>query len=155
MNRKRKTLYCNTNLFLFNTVWIHPVCRVSVPQAGLEVQAINMEKKKLMEHWNSSLAGMKQRDEAYVVTQELLRYGLKPGPEDTSGLGRGDSGRGFQWGLVSCGVQPVWAGCVRQNKFPALKYTINLKDEKHFLCCCFLYPNHISLLECGGLWKLL
>lgn len=76
-------------------MWIHPVCHVSVPQAGLEVQAINMEKKKLMEHWNSSLAGMKQRDEAYVVTQELLRYGLKPGPEDTSDLGRGDSGRGF------------------------------------------------------------
>lgn len=36
-----------------------------------------MEKKRLMEHWNSSLAGMKQRDEAYVVTQGLLRYGLK------------------------------------------------------------------------------
>lgn len=55
-----------------------------------------MEKKKLMDHWNSSLAGMKQRDEAYVVTQELLRYGLKPGPEDTSDLGRRDSRRGFQ-----------------------------------------------------------
>lgn len=54
-------------------MWIHPVCHLSVPQAGLEVQAINMEKKKLMDHWNSSLAGMKQRDEAYVVSQELLR----------------------------------------------------------------------------------
>lgn len=61
-----------------------------------------MEKKRLMEHWNSSLAGMKQRDEAYVVTQELLRYGLKADPEDTSDLSRRDSRRGFQ--RVSCGV---------------------------------------------------
>ncbi|NXT64231.1 CCD40 protein, partial [Chaetops frenatus] len=48
------------------------VTRQAVTEAGLEVQAINVEKKRLMEHWNSSLAGMKQRDEAYVVTQELL-----------------------------------------------------------------------------------
>lgn len=132
-----------------NTVWIHPVCHVSVPQAGLEVQAINMEKKKLMEHWNSSLAGMKQRDEAYVVTQELLRYGLKQALRTpqiwAGGILEGDLvGFSLLWGSA------LWAGRVRQNKFPALKYTINLKDEKHFLCCCFLYPNHISLLECGG-----
>ncbi|NWI40023.1 CCD40 protein, partial [Picathartes gymnocephalus] len=49
------------------------VTRQAVTEAGLEVQAINVEKKRLMDHWNSSLAGMKQRDEAYVVTQELLR----------------------------------------------------------------------------------
>lgn len=61
-----------------------------------------MEKKRLMEHWNISLAGMKQRDEAYVVTQELLRYSRTPGPEATSGLGRRDSRRGFQKGI------PVW-----------------------------------------------
>ncbi|NWY46904.1 CCD40 protein, partial [Sylvia atricapilla] len=48
------------------------VTRQAVSEAGLEVQAINMEKKKLMDQWNSSLAGMKQRDEAYIVTQELL-----------------------------------------------------------------------------------
>ncbi|NWX28624.1 CCD40 protein, partial [Notiomystis cincta] len=48
------------------------VTRQAVSEAGLEVQAINMEKKRLMDHWNSSLAGMKQRDEACVVTQELL-----------------------------------------------------------------------------------
>ncbi|NWV54796.1 CCD40 protein, partial [Daphoenositta chrysoptera] len=48
------------------------VTRQAVSEAGLEVQAINMEKKRLMDHWNSSLAGMKQRDEAYVVSQELL-----------------------------------------------------------------------------------
>ncbi|NWI54176.1 CCD40 protein, partial [Calyptomena viridis] len=48
------------------------VTRQALTEAGLEVQAINMEKKRLISHWNSSLAGMKQRDEAYVATQELL-----------------------------------------------------------------------------------
>ncbi|XP_063265256.1 coiled-coil domain-containing protein 40 isoform X3 [Prinia subflava] len=48
------------------------VTRQAVSEADLEIQAINMEKKKLMGHWNVSLAGVKQRDEAYVVTQELL-----------------------------------------------------------------------------------
>lgn len=41
----------------------------------MEVQAINMEKKRLMSHWHSSLAGLKQRDEAYNAAQELLRFG--------------------------------------------------------------------------------
>lgn len=85
-----------------------------------------MEKKRLMEHWNSSLAGMKQRDEAYVVTQELLRYGLKADPEDTSDLSRRDSRRGSS-------VCPVGFGtvgrCVRQNKFPALKHITNVKKH--------------------------
>lgn len=40
----------------------------------MEMQAINVEKKRLMNSWSSSLVGMKQRDEAYVATQELLRY---------------------------------------------------------------------------------
>ncbi|KFP89550.1 Coiled-coil domain-containing protein 40, partial [Apaloderma vittatum] len=56
------------------------VTRQAVNEACMEVQAINMEKKRLMKHWNSSLAGMKQRDEAYVATQELLskyRHDLK------------------------------------------------------------------------------
>ncbi|NXO60626.1 CCD40 protein, partial [Aramus guarauna] len=48
------------------------VTRQAVNEACMEVQAINMEKKRLMNHWNSSLAGMKQRDEAYIATQELL-----------------------------------------------------------------------------------
>ncbi|XP_036250208.2 coiled-coil domain-containing protein 40 [Molothrus ater] len=67
------------------------VTRQAITEAGLEVQAINMEKKKLMEHWNSSLAGMKQRDEAYVVTQELLsnyRRDLKSLEGDIHGCGR-------------------------------------------------------------------
>ncbi|NXN56507.1 CCD40 protein, partial [Rynchops niger] len=56
------------------------VTRQAVNEACMEVQAINMEKKRLMNHWNSSLAGMKQRDEAYVATQDLLskyRHDLK------------------------------------------------------------------------------
>ncbi|NXU78625.1 CCD40 protein, partial [Oreotrochilus melanogaster] len=46
--------------------------RQAVNEACMEIQAINMEKKQLMGHWNSSLAGMKQRDEAYIAAQELL-----------------------------------------------------------------------------------
>ncbi|NXY76669.1 CCD40 protein, partial [Glareola pratincola] len=56
------------------------VTRQAVNEACMEVQAINMEKKRLMNHWISSLAGMKQRDEAYVATQDLLskyRHDLK------------------------------------------------------------------------------
>ncbi|XP_074778048.1 coiled-coil domain-containing protein 40 isoform X2 [Athene noctua] len=56
------------------------VTRQAVNEACAEVQAINMEKKRLMNHWNSSLAGMKQRDEAYIAAQELLskyRHDLK------------------------------------------------------------------------------
>ncbi|XP_010289374.1 PREDICTED: coiled-coil domain-containing protein 40 [Phaethon lepturus] len=56
------------------------VTQQAVNEACMEVQAINMEKKRLMNHWNSSLAGMKQRDEAYIATQELLskyRHDLK------------------------------------------------------------------------------
>ncbi|NWV42285.1 CCD40 protein, partial [Grantiella picta] len=67
------------------------VTRQAVSEAGLEVQAINMEKKRLMEHWNSSLAGMKQRDEAYIVTQELLsnyKRDLKSLEGDIHGCGK-------------------------------------------------------------------
>ncbi|NWH91367.1 CCD40 protein, partial [Aegithalos caudatus] len=67
------------------------VTRQAVSEAGLEIQAINMEKKKLMDHWNISLAGMKQRDEAYVVTQELLsnyRRDLKSLERDIHGCGK-------------------------------------------------------------------
>ncbi|NXR59793.1 CCD40 protein, partial [Rhadina sibilatrix] len=67
------------------------VTRQAVSEAGLEIQAINMEKKKLIDHWNTSLAGMKQRDEAYVVTQELLsnyRRDLKSLEGDIHGCGK-------------------------------------------------------------------
>ncbi|NWW84172.1 CCD40 protein, partial [Rhynochetos jubatus] len=56
------------------------VIRQAVNEACMEVQAINMEKKRLLSHWNSSLAAMQQRDEAYIATQELLskhRHDLK------------------------------------------------------------------------------
>ncbi|XP_017667557.1 PREDICTED: coiled-coil domain-containing protein 40 isoform X1 [Lepidothrix coronata] len=67
------------------------VTRQAVSEAGLEVQAINMEKKRLINHWNSSLAGMKQRDEAYVATQELLsnyRRDLRSLEGDIHGCGK-------------------------------------------------------------------
>ncbi|NXC09408.1 CCD40 protein, partial [Orthonyx spaldingii] len=67
------------------------VTRQAVSEAGLEVQTINVEKKRLMDHWNSSLAGMKQRDEAYVVAQELLsnyRRDLKSLEGDIHGCGK-------------------------------------------------------------------
>ncbi|NXM66694.1 CCD40 protein, partial [Serilophus lunatus] len=67
------------------------VTHQAVSEAGLEVQAINMEKKRLINHWNSSLAGMKQRDEAYVTTQELLsnyRCDLKSLEGDIHGCGK-------------------------------------------------------------------
>ncbi|NXG63176.1 CCD40 protein, partial [Hemiprocne comata] len=54
--------------------------RQAVNEACMEVQAINMEKKRLMSHWDSSLAGMKQRDEACIAAQEVLskyRHDLK------------------------------------------------------------------------------
>ncbi|XP_074967752.1 coiled-coil domain-containing protein 40 isoform X1 [Phalacrocorax aristotelis] len=56
------------------------VTRQAVNEACMEVQAINMEKKRLMDHWKSSLAGLKQRDEACTAAQELLskyRHDLK------------------------------------------------------------------------------
>ncbi|KFP09848.1 Coiled-coil domain-containing protein 40, partial [Egretta garzetta] len=62
--------------------------RQAVNEACMEVQAINMEKKRLMNHWNSSLAGMKQRDEAYIAAQELLskyRHDLKSLETDIHG----------------------------------------------------------------------
>ncbi|NXG20776.1 CCD40 protein, partial [Grallaria varia] len=67
------------------------VTRQAVSEAALEVQAINMEKKRLINYWNSSLAGMKQRDEAYVTTQELLsncRRDLKCLEGDLHGCGK-------------------------------------------------------------------
>uniref|UniRef100_A0A7M4FLL4 Coiled-coil domain 40 molecular ruler complex subunit n=1 Tax=Crocodylus porosus TaxID=8502 RepID=A0A7M4FLL4_CROPO len=47
--------------------------RQAVSEACMEIQAINLEKKQLMQQWNSSLTGMKRRDEAYTAMQEALR----------------------------------------------------------------------------------
>ncbi|NXT18861.1 CCD40 protein, partial [Syrrhaptes paradoxus] len=67
------------------------VTRQAVNEACMEVQAINVEKKRLMSHWSSSLAGMKQRDEAYIAAQELLskyRRDLKSLETDIHGCRR-------------------------------------------------------------------
>ncbi|KGL94786.1 Coiled-coil domain-containing protein 40, partial [Charadrius vociferus] len=73
----RKTYELQEQIALFEAQFVAQaedtkVTRQAVNEACMEVQAINMEKKRLMNHWNSSLAGMKQRDEAYVATQDLL-----------------------------------------------------------------------------------
>ncbi|XP_038227525.1 coiled-coil domain-containing protein 40 isoform X5 [Dermochelys coriacea] len=49
------------------------ITRKAVSEACMEIQTINMEKKQLMHQWNSSLTGMKRRDEAYSAMQEALR----------------------------------------------------------------------------------
>lgn len=37
------------------------------------LQSINLEKKQLFQQWNSSLIGMRRRDEAHAAMQEALR----------------------------------------------------------------------------------
>ena len=37
-------------------------------------QAISLEKKQLYQQWNSSLIGMRRRDEAHSAMLEALRY---------------------------------------------------------------------------------
>lgn len=70
----------------------------------MEMQAINVEKKRLMNNWSSSLVGMKQRDEAYIATQELLRCEMGRQPWEraqvvcTGGFQKGQ--RGF-WHVYS------------------------------------------------------
>ncbi|XP_075760219.1 coiled-coil domain-containing protein 40 isoform X2 [Pelodiscus sinensis] len=49
------------------------ITRQAVSEACMEIQTINMEKKQLMLQWDSSLTGMKRRDEAYSAMQEALR----------------------------------------------------------------------------------
>ena len=40
------------------------------------MQAIQLEKKQLLQQWNSSLIGMRRRDEAYAAMQEAVRYAV-------------------------------------------------------------------------------
>ena len=42
-------------------------------EAHMEIDAINMEKKQLFQQWNSSLIGMRRRDEAHSAMNEALR----------------------------------------------------------------------------------
>ncbi|XP_041075699.1 coiled-coil domain-containing protein 40 [Polyodon spathula] len=45
----------------------------AVSEAHMEIEAIAVEKKQLFQQWNSSLIGMRRRDEAYTAMQEALR----------------------------------------------------------------------------------
>ncbi|XP_043924009.1 coiled-coil domain-containing protein 40 [Protopterus annectens] len=44
----------------------------TVTEAQMEIDAINMEKKQLLQQWNTSLIGMRRRDEAYAAMEEAL-----------------------------------------------------------------------------------
>ncbi|XP_075034039.1 coiled-coil domain-containing protein 40 [Mixophyes fleayi] len=46
--------------------------REAVSEANMEIETICVEKKQLMQQWNSSLIGMTRRDEAYAAVQEAL-----------------------------------------------------------------------------------
>ncbi|XP_068119380.1 coiled-coil domain-containing protein 40 [Hyperolius riggenbachi] len=46
--------------------------RGAVAEANMEIEAIGLEKKQLLQQWNSSLIGMTRRDEAYSAVQEAL-----------------------------------------------------------------------------------
>ena len=45
----------------------------TLAEAGQEMEAINFEKKQLLQQWKSSLIGMAKRDEALQATEEALR----------------------------------------------------------------------------------
>ncbi|XP_069786181.1 coiled-coil domain-containing protein 40 isoform X2 [Narcine bancroftii] len=47
--------------------------RNAVAEASMEIVAINLEKRQLLEQWKSSLIGMQRRDEVYVAMQEAVR----------------------------------------------------------------------------------
>ncbi|XP_051889173.1 coiled-coil domain-containing protein 40 isoform X3 [Pristis pectinata] len=47
--------------------------RNTVAEASMEIVAINLEKKQLLEQWKSSLIGMQRRDEVYAAMQEAVR----------------------------------------------------------------------------------
>ncbi|XP_072882258.1 coiled-coil domain-containing protein 40 isoform X1 [Hemitrygon akajei] len=47
--------------------------RNTVAEASMEIVAINLEKKQLLEQWRSSLIGMQKRDEVYAAMQEAVR----------------------------------------------------------------------------------
>ena len=44
----------------------------TLTEAATELEAIELEKKLLLQQWNNSLIGMKRRDEAYAVLQDTL-----------------------------------------------------------------------------------
>ncbi|XP_063816816.1 coiled-coil domain-containing protein 40 isoform X2 [Pseudophryne corroboree] len=46
--------------------------REAVSEANMEIDTIGLEKRHLLQQWNSSLIGMTRRDEAYAAVQEAL-----------------------------------------------------------------------------------
>jgi len=44
----------------------------TLTEASTELEAIQLEKKQLLQQWNSSLIGMRRRDEAYAAMQEAV-----------------------------------------------------------------------------------
>ena len=46
--------------------------RETLAEAGQEMEAINFEKKQLLQQWKSSLIGMAKRDEALQATEQAL-----------------------------------------------------------------------------------
>lgn len=56
-------------------------------QASTEIDTINLEKKRILQQWATSLAGMKYRDEAHGAILEALRYSPCGSPPGIPGLG--------------------------------------------------------------------
>uniref|UniRef100_A0A287D644 Coiled-coil domain 40 molecular ruler complex subunit n=1 Tax=Ictidomys tridecemlineatus TaxID=43179 RepID=A0A287D644_ICTTR len=50
------------------------ILRKAVSEACMEIEAINMEKKRILQQWSTSLVGMKHRNEAHRTITEALRY---------------------------------------------------------------------------------
>lgn len=50
-----------------------PVSVCVCVQAELEMESVMMARKQLFQQWNSSLVGMKKRDEAFAAMQEAVR----------------------------------------------------------------------------------
>lgn len=46
----------------------------ALQEARMETEAIEVEKKQLMQNWTSCLIGMKRRDEAYSQMNDAIRY---------------------------------------------------------------------------------
>lgn len=65
------------------------------PQACMEIDTINVEKKRILQQWATSLVGMKHRDEAHRTIQEALRYGRSFGCCLGGGLGGSGRRRGL------------------------------------------------------------
>ncbi|XP_076726557.2 coiled-coil domain-containing protein 40 [Callospermophilus lateralis] len=49
------------------------ILRKAVSEACMEIDAINMEKKRILQQWSTSLVGMKHRNEAHRTITEALR----------------------------------------------------------------------------------